>query len=112
VQFLAHADVFDAGFGEQVAVGGVTELLVEAASVRLRVQFDGGEPALGRPLLDRVHEQRAQAHTAGGLADRETAENPGGLCPQVQASVRRGVDDKPSRPCGDPVEQSEKVVGR
>jgi hypothetical protein len=29
--------VFDPGLGEQVAVGGITELPVEAASVHLRV---------------------------------------------------------------------------
>lgn len=47
-QFLAHADVLDPGLGEQVAVGGLAELLVEAASVDLRMQFDGGEPAPAR----------------------------------------------------------------
>jgi hypothetical protein len=79
-QFLAHADVLDPGLGEQVAVGGITELLAEATSVRLRMQFDRGQPAFRRSLLDRVHGQPAQARTAGGLADRETAECPGGLC--------------------------------
>src|ERR1700722_12661223 len=91
LQFLAHADVLDPGLGEQVAVGGIAELLVEAASVRLRVQFDGGEPAFGRPPLDRVHEQLAQARTAGGLADRETAEYPGGLCSYTPGGIRRGA---------------------
>jgi hypothetical protein len=69
--------------------------------------------SLRMPLLDRVYEQLAQAHTAGSLADRETAEYPGGLCFPARVGVRWGADDdKPSRPGWNPVEQGGKVVRR
>ncbi len=47
-----------------------------------------------------------------GLADRETAEYPGGLCPLAKAGVRRGADDDKSSGSGwDPAEQGEEVIG-
>jgi hypothetical protein len=110
-QFLAHGDALDPAL--ENTPQGRHNRAARSCGARLCVQFDGGEPALGRLLLDRVNEQLAQAHAACSLGDRAPAEYLGNLCRLAWVGVRRGArDGKPPSPDGNPVEQDEEIVGR